>query len=94
MAETRQKFTPDFREGAVRIVEESGKPIAQVARDPGTGSGTPARWRSRSGAGAWPGWSCTPTGTASGAVTRRPLRFPMAGAPSRAPGAGRRRPIP
>jgi putative transposase len=31
MAEGRRKFDEDFRQGAVRIVRETGKPIAQVA---------------------------------------------------------------
>ena len=35
MAETRRKFDRDFKEGAVRIVRETGKPIAQVARELG-----------------------------------------------------------
>jgi transposase len=44
MAETRRKFDQDFREGAVRLVRETGKPIAQVARDLGINSGTLANW--------------------------------------------------
>jgi transposase len=41
MAETRRKFDEDFKIGAVRIVRESGKPIAQVARELGINEGTP-----------------------------------------------------
>jgi transposase len=44
MSETRRKFDPDFREGAVRIVVESGKSIAQVARELGINAGTLANW--------------------------------------------------
>ena len=40
MAETRRKFDSDFREGAVRLVRETGKPTAQVARDLGINAGT------------------------------------------------------
>jgi transposase len=44
MGETRRKFGKDFREGAVRLVRETGKPIAQVARDLGVNEGTLGNW--------------------------------------------------
>ncbi len=33
MAETRRKLDQDFKEGAVRLVRETGNPIAQVVWD-------------------------------------------------------------
>jgi transposase len=55
MSESRRKFDQDFREGAVRLVRETGKPIAVVARELGIHDGTLGNWvnvdRRRSGAG-------------------------------------------
>ncbi len=48
MPETRRRYDPDFREGAVRVVRETHKPIAHVARDLGIKSGHPPfPWRYR-----------------------------------------------
>ena len=44
MAETRRKFDADFKEGAVRLVRETGRPIAQVAKDLGINEGTLGNW--------------------------------------------------
>ena len=44
MGETRRRFEPEFRAGAVRIVRETGKSIAQVAKDLGINAGTLANW--------------------------------------------------
>lgn len=41
MARMYRKFDEDFKQGAVRLVVERGKPIAQVARELGI---TRARW--------------------------------------------------
>jgi transposase len=44
MARQYRKFDEDFKQGAVRLVLETGKPIAQVARELGINDGTLGNW--------------------------------------------------
>ena len=47
MPERRRKFDAEFRDCAVRLVHETGKPIAQIARDLGINEGTLGNWVAR-----------------------------------------------
>ncbi len=47
MSENRKKYDREFREGAVRIVNETNKSIAAVARDLGVNEGTLGNWVAR-----------------------------------------------
>ena len=44
MPERRRKFTPEFREEAVKMVIETSRPIARVARELGIVEGTLGNW--------------------------------------------------
>jgi transposase len=44
MTRNYRKFDEDFKQGAVQLVIETGKPIAQVARDLGINEGTLGNW--------------------------------------------------
>ena len=44
MPEHRRQFSPQFKAEAVQMVIESGRPIAQVARDLGIHDGTLGNW--------------------------------------------------
>ena len=44
MAERRKKYSPEFREQAVRMVIETSRPIAVVAREVGILEGTLGNW--------------------------------------------------
>lgn len=44
MARSYRKFDEDFKQGAVALVFETGKPIAQVARELGINEGTLGNW--------------------------------------------------
>lgn len=39
-----RKFTPEYREEAIRMVIDSGRPVAAVARDLGINEGTLGNW--------------------------------------------------
>jgi len=51
MPETRRKYDKEFWEGAVRVVRETGKRIAQVAGDLGIHEGTLGNWVAQDRAG-------------------------------------------
>ncbi len=42
---TRRQFTDAFKSEAVRLIRESGRPVAQVARELGIGDNLLYRWR-------------------------------------------------
>jgi transposase len=46
-SEKRRRFDPEFRDGAMRIVRETGKPVVQIARDLGIHEGTLRNWIAR-----------------------------------------------
>ena len=44
MSEIRRKYDPEFKAGAVRIVRETRKPVAEIARELGIDAGTLGNW--------------------------------------------------
>ena len=51
MSRPRRRFDREFRDGAVRIVNETGRPVAHVARELGVNEGTLGNWVRRDQAG-------------------------------------------
>jgi transposase len=45
MTTERRKYTEEFKREAVRLMESSGKPIAELARDLGINDNNLYRWR-------------------------------------------------
>ncbi len=45
MAKERRKYTEEFKREAVQLMETSGKPIAEIARDLGINDNNLYRWR-------------------------------------------------
>jgi len=44
MSRQRRRFDREFRDGAVRIVKETGRPVAHIARELGVNEGTLGNW--------------------------------------------------
>ena len=44
MSQPRRKYDPEFKAGAVRIVRETRRPIAEIAREFGIGAGVLGNW--------------------------------------------------
>jgi transposase len=44
MTRNYRKYDEDFKQGAVQLVTQTGKPIAQVARELGINEGTLGNW--------------------------------------------------
>jgi len=74
MPEIRKRYDREFREGAVRIIEETGKPIAQVARDLGVNEGTLGNWvaKAREAGRAPRGCPAATSRSSSGCARRTP----------------------
>jgi len=51
MSRNYRKYDEDFKQGAVHLVTETGKPIAQVAEELGINEGTLGNWCVRRDAG-------------------------------------------
>jgi transposase-like protein len=45
--ERRRKFTPEFKDEAVKLVIDTSRPIAEVAREIGVNEGTLGNWVNR-----------------------------------------------
>lgn len=44
MGTTRRKYTPEYKAEAVELVINSGRPVAEIARDLGINEGTLGNW--------------------------------------------------
>ena len=44
MSEIRRRYDPEFKAGAVRIVRETRRPVAEIARELGLDAGTLGNW--------------------------------------------------
>jgi transposase len=51
MGKVRRKFDEQYRREAVRFLEETGRPLAEVARELGVSEQALSRWRKKYGTG-------------------------------------------
>ena len=56
MVRGKRVFSPEFREDAVKLVIDSSRPIAQVARELGIGEATLGNWVNKWSAGCFSDW--------------------------------------
>ena len=49
MARTRRKYSEEFKREAVQLMETSGKPVAEIARELGMNDNNLYRWRRKYG---------------------------------------------
>lgn len=57
MAKNQGKYTEEFKQEAVRLMESGGKPVAELARELGINDNSLYRWRKRYGNPAGSGLS-------------------------------------
>jgi transposase len=58
MPERRRKYTPEFKDEAARMVVETSRPIAEVAREIHVNPGTLGHWVAKSLLANDVGWVC------------------------------------
>jgi transposase len=61
MGKARRKFAEQYKREAVRFLEETGRPLREVAEELRVGAGTLWRWRKQYGTGAGAGEPLSPS---------------------------------
>ena len=74
MSRRRRDFDQEFRDGAVRIVEETGRSVAHMARELGVNGGTLGNWARRDAAERAGGLSVDERAELAGLRRRWPSR--------------------
>jgi transposase len=61
MGRARRKFDEQYKREAVRFLEETGRPLSEVAKELGVSDGVLWRWRKKYGTGAGPDQPLSPS---------------------------------